>query len=80
MTKKQPALPSLETSLDEINSIIEKMEQGELSLEQSLSFFERGVTLVKHSQKILGDAEQKVQILMQNNNEEKLDTFEIKEE
>lgn len=80
MTKKPSSLPDLENSLQEINSIIEKMEQGELNLEQSLSFFERGVMLVTHSQKILGDAEHKVQMLMQNNNnEEKLEPFEIKE-
>ncbi len=69
-------LPNLETSLAEISALIEKMERGDLSLEQSLDQFERGITLIKHAQKILQDAEQKVQILMQNNNQETLDPYE----
>lgn len=59
-------LPNLETSLTEINTLIEKMEKGDLSLEQSLEHFERGIKLIKNAQKILSDAEQKVQILLQN--------------
>jgi len=69
---KKNQLPDLETSLAEINTLIEQMEHGEASLEQSLSHFERGITLIKHAQKILQEAEQKVQILIKNNNEEKL--------
>lgn len=69
-------LPNLETSLAEISALIEKMEQGNLSLEQSLTQFERGITLIKHAQKILQTAEQKVQILLQNNNQESLDSYE----
>ncbi len=58
--------PDLETSLTEINTLIEQMEKGESTLEQSLARFERGVTLIKHCQKILIEAEQKVTILMSN--------------
>ncbi len=72
MVKKTESLPTLETSLSEITKLIEGMENGELSLEQSLSHFERGVTLVKHCQKILNDAEQKVNILMQKDNKDNL--------
>lgn len=59
-------LPDLETSLDEINTLVEKMEHGNLTLEQSLEHFERGILLIKNAQKILQDAEQKVQILIKN--------------
>lgn len=79
MTKKTK-LPDLETSLAEISSLIEQMEQGELSLEQSLNQFERGVALIKHAQQILKDAEHKVQILMQGNSQESLDNYENREE
>ena len=72
MTKKPGKLPDLEQSLAEITQLIEKMEQGELTLDQSLGHFERGITLVKHCQKILQDAEQKVQILIQNNKQDTL--------
>jgi exodeoxyribonuclease VII small subunit len=79
MTKKTK-LPDLEASLIEINTLIEQMENGEPSLEQSLAHFERGITLVKHSQKILQTAEQKVQLLLKNNGEEQLTDYENKEE
>jgi exodeoxyribonuclease VII small subunit len=69
-------LPDLESALNEINSLIEQMEHNELSLEQSLAHFERGIILIKHSQKILQDAEQKVQLLMKKNNEETLTDYE----
>lgn len=77
---KKSELPTLETSLTEISGLIEKMERGDLTLEQSLAQFERGITLIKHAQKILQDAEQKVQILLQTNSQETLDTYENKEE
>lgn len=72
MTTNQTDLPKLEESLTELSQLIDQMEHSELSLEQSLTHFERGITLVKHCQKILEDAEQKVQILIQNNQREEL--------
>ncbi len=80
MTKKTSKLPDLEQSLTEINQVIEKMEQGELTLDQSLGHFERGITLVKHCQKILEEAEQKVQILIQNNKQDTLAAYDSPEE
>lgn len=76
MTKKPTKLPSLEESLADISQLIDKMEHGEQSLETSLTDFERGITLIKHCQKILNDAEQKVQILIQQNNQETLADYE----
>lgn len=73
-------LPDLETSLGEINTLIEQMEQGELRLEQSLEKFERGITLIKHCQKVLQEAEQKVQILIQHKDQENLQPYENNEE
>ncbi|MEO8402336.1 MAG: exodeoxyribonuclease VII small subunit [Gammaproteobacteria bacterium] len=73
-------LPTLEASLIEISALIEQMEKGDMSLEKSLTQFERGITLIKHSQKILQEAEQKVQVLMQNNGEEGLGSYENKDE
>jgi exodeoxyribonuclease VII small subunit len=71
----KPNKPNLEESLSEISQLIARMEQSELTLEQSLDHFERGITLVKHCQKILEQAEQKVQILIQNNNQEELTLY-----
>lgn len=75
MSKKQNKQPNLEESMSEITQLIDKMEHGELTLEQSLEHFERGIKLVKHCQKVLEEAEQKVQILIQNNNQDELTTY-----
>lgn len=71
----QANTPNLEDSLAEISKLIEKMEHSELTLEQSLSSFERGIGLIKHCQKILEEAEQKVQVLIQNQNQETLAAY-----
>jgi exodeoxyribonuclease VII small subunit len=53
-----------ERSLAELEEIVEKLEQGDLSLEDSLKHFERGVQLTRACQTALKQAEQKVEILM----------------
>jgi exodeoxyribonuclease VII small subunit len=69
-------LPDLENSLNEITTLITNMEQGNLSLEKSLEKFERGITLIKHCQKVLQEAEQKVLILVQNDGQDDLQPYE----
>jgi exodeoxyribonuclease VII small subunit len=56
--------PDFEASLAELEGIVEKLEQGELSLEESLQQFERGVQLTRLCQTALTQAEQKVEILL----------------
>jgi len=56
--------PDFEASLAELESIVEKLEQGELSLDDSLKQFERGVQLTRICQTALTQAEQKVEILL----------------
>jgi exodeoxyribonuclease VII small subunit len=53
-----------EKSLAELESIVERLEQGELPLEESLRQFERGIELTRACQGALAKAEQKVAILM----------------
>ncbi len=79
MTRKTKT-QDLEASISEINTLIEQMELGEQSLEQSLNRFERGIHLIKSCQKILQDAEQKVNILLQKNGTEVLQHYENSEE
>ena len=79
MTKKTEKLPTLEESMGEITQLIDKMEHSELTLEQSLTQFERGIVLIKHCQKVLADAEQKVQILLQNNGQAVLEAYQDKD-
>ncbi|HEY5807140.1 MAG TPA: exodeoxyribonuclease VII small subunit [Povalibacter sp.] len=59
-----PPAPDFEASLAELEAIVEKLEQGELSLEDSLLQFERGIQLTRVCQTALSQAEQKVEILL----------------
>jgi len=56
-----------EKAYKELESLVERMERGEQDLETSLSDFERGVSLMKHCHSKLKDAEQKVDILVKDN-------------
>lgn len=68
--------PSFEEALTEINELIKKLELESQTLEQSLDHFEKGIKLIKHCQILLTHAEQKVQILMENNQREQLTDYE----
>lgn len=57
-------MPTFEESLKKLESIVEQMEKGELSLEQSLKLFEEGVALSAACKKELDEAEGKVQMLI----------------
>ena len=65
-----------EKSLAELEQLVETMEKGELTLEESLKQFERGVSLTRACQKALAAAEQKVRILTLNNESGELTEFE----
>ncbi len=69
MARKSSKQPDFETALAELESLVETMEQGDLSLEESLKQFERGITLTRGCQESLKEAEQKVQILLNKNDE-----------
>ena len=79
MPKKDNTI-NFEKSLQELEALVEKMEGGDLSLEESLKCFERGVTLTRNCQKALAEAEQKVQILLKNEGHEKLEDFQPDED
>ena len=76
MAKKTPDKPDFENALKELETLVETMEKGDLSLEDSLSHFERGVQLSRTCQQALKDAEQKVEILMQKNAREEIVPFD----
>ena len=60
----------LEQSLEELEKVVEKLEQGDLALKASLELFEHGVRLTRVCQTALQDAEQRVEKLMESNGEE----------
>ena len=52
-----------ETSINELQDIVNQLEKGELSLEDSLKQFEQGITLARKCQGVLNQAEQKIEML-----------------
>lgn len=57
----------LEGALAELEKLVENLEHGELSLEESLKAFEAGIKLTRQCQETLAAAEQKVQLLIEQN-------------
>lgn len=68
MAKKQPENMTFEQSLGELEQVVQLLEQGELSLDEALKQFERGVALSRASEQKLQAAEQKVQVLLADGN------------
>ena len=58
--------PSFEKALEELENIVEKLEKGELSLNESLALFEKGVKLARYLRDELEKAEKKVEILLKD--------------
>lgn len=58
---------NFERNLEQLESLVNDMESGELSLEDSLSAFEKGIKLTRECQSALQKAEQKVQKLIEEN-------------
>ena len=73
-TKKTKPL-DFEKALNELETLVESMEQGDVSLEDSLKQFERGVELTRQCQTALKEAEQKVQILIDKSEQADLEDF-----
>jgi len=69
MSSKTDKLPDFEKALEELESLVEQMESGELSLDQSLGHFKRGVELTRHCQSVLDEAQQVLKKLMNTDDE-----------
>jgi len=59
--------PDFETSLQQLEALVVQMEQGDMPLEDALKAFEEGIHLTRDCQEILQQAEQKVQLLTEQN-------------
>ena len=79
MARKKLENLTFEESLIELETIVQNMENGELSLEESMQLFERGLNLSQLSQVKLQDAEQKIQILLEKNGNNQLENFQPSE-
>jgi exodeoxyribonuclease VII small subunit len=77
---KKSALPDFEAALTELEKIIEKMESGEQSLEESLKSFQRGIELTRTCQQGLKEAEQRVEKLLAENGEVRIEPLDTESE
>jgi exodeoxyribonuclease VII small subunit len=74
MNAKKKQEPTFEQALSELETLVERMEGGELSLEEAITTYERGVLLGKTALSALDEAQQRVQIL--NEGAEQAEPFE----
>jgi exodeoxyribonuclease VII small subunit len=65
-----------ERSLDELEQLVARMEGGDMSLDESLSAFERGIGLYRHCQQALDQAELRVRLLLDPDAPESAEPFE----
>jgi exodeoxyribonuclease VII small subunit len=61
---------SFEDTIKELTGIVSKIEQGQISLENSIQQYERGMTLIKHCRQILSKAEQRIVKISEENQTE----------
>ncbi|MBB6241827.1 MULTISPECIES: exodeoxyribonuclease VII small subunit [unclassified Rhodanobacter] len=73
---KTPPAVDFEHSLDELEQLVAKMEGGELSLDESLASFERGIGLYRHCQQSLEKAELRVRLLLDPDAPDSAEPFE----
>ena len=59
----KPTPKNFEAALAELDLLVEKMESGQLPLEESLTAYQRGTELLKYCEGVLKDAEQKIRVL-----------------
>ena len=59
-----PDQPSFETALEQLEAIVDRLEQGELELEDALRAFEAGVALTRRCAQQLSDAERRIEVLV----------------
>ena len=65
-----------EQALAELEGLVERLERGDLPLDEALKAFERGVSLTRHCQSSLQAAQQKVEILLKRNGQPQIEPFE----
>ncbi len=70
---------SFESQIENLEKIVAELENGELSLDESVSKFEEGIKISKECNKTLEEAEKKITILINNDGETKEEEFKINE-
>jgi len=75
---KKPA-PSFEKNLEELESVIQQLEGGDLTLEKAIEYFEKGMKLSEACRKQLEEAETKVEVLLKKGDKVVAEPFEAEE-
>ncbi len=75
MASKKPENMSFESTIEELEQLVEPLESGDLALDEALRKFERGISLARAGQLKLDDAEQRVRILLSNSDDAPLSDF-----
>ncbi|MUK38893.1 exodeoxyribonuclease VII small subunit [Aliivibrio fischeri] len=76
MAVKKPENLSFEAAIEELDSVVNQLESGDLPLENALKKFERGISLARAGQEKLTQAEQRVEILLQADDNAELTPFD----
>jgi exodeoxyribonuclease VII small subunit len=74
-SQSDPKPLDFEAAMRDLEEIVERLEHGDLPLEESLKAFERGIMLTRNCQTALKDAEQKVEILLKKAGEARVEDF-----
>lgn len=69
--------PEFEQALAELEALVERLERGDLPLEEALSTFERGVELTRHCQNSLKAAQQRVEVLLKRDGRTETEPFDV---
>lgn len=72
--------PAFEAALEELEQVVDRLERGELPLEDSLAAFERGMTLVRTLSERLADIEQRVETLLETYDRPVAETSDVEDE
>ncbi|EII3115684.1 exodeoxyribonuclease VII small subunit [Vibrio parahaemolyticus] len=75
MAVKKPENMTFEATIEELDSLVDQLENGDLALDDALRKFERGIALARAGQTKLSDAEQRVSILLSEDDEAHLSDF-----
>lgn len=75
MAVKKPENMTFEASITELEAIVNSLEQGDCELDNALKQFERGISLTRASAQKLQQAEQQVEILLANGDQQTLSPF-----
>ena len=75
MTNSTEKLPDFEKALAELEALVEKLESGDLPLDESLADFKRGVELTRQCQAVLDEAQQSVEKLLNPDDEDSAEEF-----